>query len=120
MANSIKQFRWYGEQDSRNFPSWTAITEEEMTEATKYKTGAAFDNVYPITQLGIQTLSGVKFYLNGSVNPITIGASGIYDLNVQNGMRITRLEFDQESLSRINENGYLLIDIIYETNKEED
>jgi hypothetical protein len=36
----------------------------------------------PIVQLGIQSVPGTKFYLNGSNNPIIIGNTGIYELDL--------------------------------------
>lgn len=106
MSKKIKQFRWYGNDDSRNFP--TASIDD-------YVNGSVFSNakVYPIAQLGIQGPPGLKFYLNGSVNPIIIGASGIYDLEIKKGARVTGLEFDKQSLERIASYNYLIVDILY-------
>lgn len=107
MAKNLKQFRWYGDNDSKNFPQ--AIT------STQYANGTAFKNYYPISQLGIQALPGTKFYLNGSVKPLTVGVSGIYDLDIKNGARITGLSFSQQSLKNIQEHptSYLIVDILY-------
>lgn len=104
MAKKIKQFRFYGEGNSKNNYNGTLI---------KYKTGSIFDQVFPISQLGIQGPPGTRFYLNGSVNPITIGASGIYDLDIKNGVTISGLEFDEESLKRVTPNNFLIVDILY-------
>lgn len=107
MAKKLKQFRWYKDDDSKNFPS----------DGTKegYATGSVFAGVYPIAQLGIQALPGTEFYLNGSVKPIIIGASGIYDLDVKNGARVTGLSFSNQALTRIGENptSYLIVDVLY-------
>ena len=112
MAKKIKQFRFYGESDTsknHNIPADATILD--------YQTGEVFkkEKVFPITQLGIQGPPGTRFYLNGSVNYITIGVSGIYDLDIKNGSRVTDLGFERTSLERINNlnTGYLIVDIIY-------
>ncbi len=70
---------------------------------------------YPILQLGIQGPPGTEFYLNGSNEPIKIGASGIFDLDIKNNARITELTFNSSSLSKITNDGqYIIVDIIYE------
>lgn len=107
MANKIRQFRYYGENNSLNYPSGLA--------KAQLVSGAAFQNCYPISQLGIQGIPGTKFYLNGDKFPIVIGASGIYDLDIKNGFRITQLQFAEEWVEKINTNNYMLIvDILYE------
>lgn len=108
MSKKIKQFRFYSEGDSRNWPN---------VSIEKYQNGEVFseEKIFPISQLGIQGAPGTKFYLNGSIYPITIGISGIYDLDIKNGSRITGLCFDETSLSRINSagTGYLIVDVLY-------
>jgi hypothetical protein len=107
MSKKIKQFRFYGDNNEKNYPS--------NRDKSQYQSGQVFSDleVFPISQLGIQGPPGTKFYLNGSVNPLTIGVSGIYDLDIKNGARITSLEFDRDSLNRIENNSYLFIDILY-------
>ena len=106
MAKKLKQFRWYSEGDSKNFPQATA---------EQYANGTVFEGVYPIAQLGIQALPGTEFYLNGSVKPIIIGVSGIYDLDIKNGARVTGLSFSRQAMERIgaNNTSYLIVDILY-------
>jgi hypothetical protein len=78
--------------------------------------GAIFSDYMPAVQIGIQTIPGVKFNLNNSYSPITIGLTGIYELNVDNFTEITSIQFEKESLDMIDneEETYLFIDIIYE------
>lgn len=111
-SRKIKQFRYYNETDPKNAPQ---LGSDTTTLLDQYKDGTVFSGVFPISQLGIQGLPGTKFYLNGSVHPIIIGASGIYDLDIKNGARITDLGFDGESLKRIkdNPNAYLIVDVLY-------
>ena len=116
MSKKLKQFRFYGNGDERNSPKVKPIEGTDVV-IEDYQTGKIFEleGVFPISQLGIQGPPGTKFYLNGSVKYITIGISGIYDLDIKNGSRITRLGFDRNSLERINPNGtgYLIVDILY-------
>jgi len=111
MARTIKQFRYCGSNNDNNSPA---------SSIEGYKTGSIFDQhrVYPILQLGIQGLPGTKFYLNGSIYPIYIGDSGIYDLEVKNGVRINHLRFDETSLRRYTNTStskpILIVDVIYE------
>ena len=118
MARELKQYRYYGENSIRNYP----MLENNTITADTLQTGSIFfvdTNLGVITQLGIQTMPGIKFYLNGNISPIIIGKNGIFDLNVENISQITALQFDKESINRLNAtpNSYLLVDAIYE--KEE-
>lgn len=65
-------------------------------------------------------MPGVKFYLNGSIEPVIVGSTGIYELNVENLANITSLSFDYTSLSMIenSETAYLIIDLLYEKEGE--
>lgn len=109
MSKKLKQFRFYGDNDQRNSPIGKTMDD--------YQNGKVFEqeNIFPISQLGIQGPPGTKFYLNGSTNFITIGISGIYDLDIKNGSRVTGLGFARTSLERINTGGtgYLIVDVLY-------
>lgn len=107
MSKNLIQFRYFGENHPENYPS--------AAETTDYESGEIFYDYSPIVQLGIQTLPGVKFYLNDSTDPIVIGNSGIYDLMADGTLKITKLQFDADSLNRIEQgfNNYLIIDILY-------
>lgn len=112
MARKIEQIRWFGEDDQKN-PIGNG-----NTNLDKLVTGEAFKtNEYAIIQLGIQTLPGVKFYLNGNMlNPIIIGATGIYELSVEGLIKITQISFDSTSLQLVKQsNGYVICDYVYET-----
>lgn len=130
MARKIKQFRYYREDDTekrRNYPY--KIVEEldgagnvtdrvwrSLINKSNLQSGAIFSDYMPAVQIGIQTVPGVKFNLNNSYSPITIGFSGIYELNVDNFTEITSIKFEKDSLDMIDndEDTYLFIDIIYE------
>ncbi len=108
MARYIKQFRYYNEDSGNNQPS-------NMVHRNLVS-GSIFSGYLPIVQLGIQSLPGTKFYLNNSKEPVIIGNTGIYELDLQGKTEITSLSFDGKSISAINtnNNSYLIIDIIYE------
>ena len=74
----------------------------------------------PVIQLGIQSLPGTKFYLNNSNDPIIIGNTGIYELDLNGLSEITAISFDRASINAIatNQNGYLIVDILYEDGEE--
>ena len=126
MARAIHQFRFYkdAENEARNEPS--GVEYVSAGGMTAFSTGSLFDGTkggkkyVPILQLGIQSIPGTYFYLNGGLDPIIIGSTGIYELNLTGEIEISKLEFDFQSLQRINEmpNGYLIVDIIYEKEEE--
>ena len=108
MARNIKQYRYYGEGADKNQPF--SLTLAKLVD------GSVFDGCYPIIQLGIQTLPGTKFYLNNSIEPIIVGYTGIYELDLDNQTEIFRLTFNNTSMEAVrdNPNGYLIIDVLYE------
>lgn len=81
MAKKVGQIRYFSEGNNQNYPS--------NVNAVRLRTGAAFTSVYPIVQLGIQTLPGTKIYLNNHTTPVIIGATGIYELDVEGLTNIT-------------------------------
>ena len=70
MANKIKQFRYYTEMTGNgatmNYPS-TIGANSTPVSYLHYVNGELFQNYYPIVQLGVQSLPGTKFYLNGEL-----------------------------------------------------
>lgn len=109
MANKIIQYRYYGEENNNNSPSGVKKNE--------FVSGEVFQNTSPILQLGIQTLPGARFYLNKGIDPIYIGSTGIYDLDLENKTEIVSLRFDNKTMDLINTNdsAYLIVDILYES-----
>ena len=123
MAKKLKQFRLYNAPKNTgtgyNFDNCAKNSPREAT-LEQYESGEVFEAVYPISQLGIQAIPGTKFYLNGSVYPITIGATGIYDLDIKNGARVTGLSFNRESLQDIvTTGGHLIVDVLYGEEEED-
>lgn len=108
MSKQIAQIRYYNEGSNKNQPAGLSMR--------KLSSGSVFSDTLPITQLGIQSLPGVKFYLNNGTSPIIIGSTGIYELDLEGLAEITNLSFSAESLNLIdkNPNSYLIVDIIYD------
>lgn len=111
MAKNIKQFRFYSANNNKNQSNYPAsLTKGQLGS------GNAFNDCYPITQLGIQTLPGTQFYLNNGLTSIMVGPTGIYELDLEGISQINHLKFNLQSLNRIlsDPNAYLIIDIVYE------
>lgn len=109
MAKYVNQIRYYGDGNVKN--SASNITLQTL------QSGSAFHNTFPIVQLGVQTLPGMKIYINNHTNPVIVGQTGIYELNVDGISYITDLRFDGSTLKIINDNQkntYLIVDYLYE------
>lgn len=113
MAKHVKQFRFYQHNSNKNYPL-NKINYRNLVS------GSIFQDYMPVTQLGIQALPGTKFYLNNSNNPIIIGHTGIYELDLEGLAEVIALSFDAKSIEAIdgNDNSYLIVDIIYEQDGE--
>ena len=109
MAKYVNQIRYYGDGNSKN--SARNVTLQTL------QSGSIFHNTFPIVQLGVQTLPGMKIYINNHTNPVIVGQTGIYELNVDGMSYITDLRFDGSTLKIIDDsksNAYLIIDYLYE------
>lgn len=116
MAKAIHQFRFYKDSpdEERNAPSGLAYE-----GIASFATGDVFKNYYPFYQLGIQTVPGTMIYLNGSEDPVIIGATGIYELDMSDGVEVYSLKVNGTSLSALNAapDGYIIIDVLYDDGK---
>ena len=118
-ARKIKQLRYYAEpiyDDQGNITNALAKKNAGYFLKADYCNETTFSQFAPIEQLGIQTLPGTKFYINQSLDPIIIGGTGIYELDLRNTTAIlTSLRFDQDSMTTIAnlDNGFLIIDLVY-------
>lgn len=113
MAKRVQQYRFYNDGDTtRNQPA--NISFQNLTS------GSIFSKTLPILQLGIQALPGTKFYLNNSSDPVIIGSTGIYELDLEGKTEITALSFNNYSVESIrkNINAYLIVDVIYDDGEE--
>lgn len=111
----VYQYRYYGDGDTKNQPN--SGLAQNIISARTLVPGTIFTSKLPILQLGIQATPGTKFYLNNSQEPVIIGSTGIYELDLQGKAEVNALSFDYESIDNINKkknNGYLIVDIIYE------
>lgn len=112
MSKAVRQYRFYNSTDTvRNQPS--------SINVANLISGSIFFNeaeLGAITQLGIQTLPGTKFYLNNSITPVIVGYTGIYELDLRSEAEITALSFESASVNTINSigNAYLIVDAVYE------
>ena len=114
----ITQCRFYSSTTSEQNQDATQakVVNTPYNNYKSYCEPTSFSKYAPIKQLGIQALPGTRFYINNSTEPIIIGASGIYEIDLKNTTAIiSSLHFAQESMERINnaENGHLIIDIVY-------
>lgn len=125
MANKkVTQLRFFGDNNgylntADNNAIYHQLGENQPNSLSSLdlSSGDAFVDYTPIVQLGIQALPGTKFTLNANLDPIMIGTSGMYELDLVNTSAVlTSLTFDKETLQQINMNpdGYLIIDIVYE------
>lgn len=112
MAKQIKQFRYYKQGSPKNYPNNISIA--------NLASGSIFSKYMPVIQLGIQSLPGTKFYLNNSNEPIIIGNTGIYELDLNGLSEVIAIAFDRTSINAIatSQNGYLVVDILYEDGED--
>ena len=112
MAKSFGQIRYYGDKvsgtDSHNWPPH--VTRMNLSN------GFIFNDLYPIVQLGVQTLPGMKIYINDHQYPIVVGQTGIYELNLEGSSSIYKLAFGGDVLKVIHDNpsAYLIVDYVSE------
>ena len=113
MGKYLKQFRYYGVDSPFNHP--VSITQANL------ETGSIFfnqSNLSSIASLGIQAIPGTKFYLNGSVDPIIVGSTGIYELSLNENYEIASLQFDKDALKLVDDlsnSAYIIVDLVYNT-----
>ena len=107
MKQYIKQFIYYNNSSAKNSPS--NLTDAQLTS------GTIFSDYLPISQLGVQAPPGTKFYLNGNENPIIVGYTGLFEIDLTSGGTITTIRFDEDSINRIKENdgNILIVDMAY-------
>ena len=114
-TKTIQQYRFYNDGNANNYPANDNITKAILSDGRLFK----YDpDRGPIVQLGIQTLPGTRFYLNGAAEPVIVGTTGIFEVSLLNqNFGISDLQFNHQSLEIIEqaETGYLIIDIIYDS-----
>lgn len=113
MAYRIAQFRYYGDNNPKNYSPDSEVIENLKTALYN---GTAFNKFVPISKIGIQTYPGAKVVFNKNTYPVIIGSTGIFELDLDDSVNINDIRFTRETLNKINENStyYLIVDIIYE------
>ena len=124
VEKKIMQFRYYAEETknpankdfSRNYPVNNNKHKYNNINYDTLISGYVFNQATPMVQLGIQALPGTRFYLNGNTDPVIIGNTGIYEIDLQGQGVISALRFAAKSIDAIinNPSGYLIVDVIYE------
>ena len=108
MAKQNHQFRFKGNNPNIGTDNWATLV-----------SGSAFSSYFNkgVEQIGIQALPGTRFKLDSSPDWVTIGSTGIFELDLTNKALITSLCFDRDSVWNIKEGSglSLLIDIVYQT-----
>lgn len=123
-SKKVTQLRFFGDNNGYLNTSDRDAIYHQMDEnqpnslsSLDLSSGDAFVDFMPIIQLGIQALPGTKFNLNANLDPIVVGVSGMYELDLTNSSAvITSLTFEKSSLDQIDKNpdGYLIVDIVYQ------
>jgi hypothetical protein len=96
------------------------LSNDNIPKDINYWKNNLLSNYASVSHLGIQGEPGVEFYLNHGDDPITIGPSGIYELDLEGLGYITALKFDYSILIEkynnedINPYHRLIVDIVYE------
>ena len=109
MSKVLRQIRYYGDNANlKNTPP--GLTWNQLFS------GEAFQEYYPLYQIGVQGLPGTKFYLNDSLYPVVLGSTGIYELEDNGQSQVVSLSFDKAALEKINSmdslSAGLIIDIM--------
>ena len=104
----IKQFVFYGDGNNNNEP-----------KSINAWTGNLLAGYSLVSHLGIQGAPGTGFYLNNGGDLITIGSTGVYELDLTGIGHLTSLYFNKSILvekynNHINPNHRLIVDIVYE------
>lgn len=112
MKKILRQFRYYGTNNPLNAPS--GISKDNLQSGHIFRNSEDLQ-LATIVAFGIQTVPGVQFYINDSLDTVVIGQSGIYELDLSDGYEVHELRFTSKSLDLINNSpeAYLIIDIIY-------
>lgn len=107
MSRKIMQFRYYGENNDKNYPK--GLSQKALCNKNIFKDYGI------VKQLGIQTLPGTKFRINTDKDYIQIGSTGIYELDLSDLIEIEAIQFDEDSINTISSSlAYLIIDILYD------
>ena len=115
----IKQFVFCGPGHANNYPK---DVNPDIKNYTNPWTTNLFANYGLVSHLGIQGAPDTSFCLNDSVSDhaITIGSTGIYEIDLEGVGYITSLRFIQDKLlanypeTDLDNPRKLIVDIVYE------
>lgn len=84
-------------------------------EKDNWSNGRVFNkNNAPIVKLTIIAPSTVQFYVNDDlVNPIMIGATGKFEIDLKNQTSITSLKFNESDLEKLKSEQDIIVNAIY-------
>ena len=106
MAKQVGQIRWFGANNSSN--SSKSLTLNDLIR------GTMLPKTYPITAITIQAPRGSQIFINSNSQPITLGTTQIYSLDVEGVAIITSVRFSLDTINKIS-NAAVVIDYTYET-----
>lgn len=101
----VKQFRYYADSDRQAYKDWPESLHDNLFHSLNGD----------VIKLGIQAPPGTYFYLNcyeNKGNEIVVGASGIYELDVDGFAVLKSLIMNPESLQP---GQAIIVDVIYRT-----
>lgn len=114
----IQQYRYFGPRSSKNYPQYIIENGTSVKlDTIHFLTGDFLGENKPIRQLGIQGPPGMNFYINHQMNPVILDETGVFEVKVGKNSIINSIIFDCAGLDIVaqNEDMYLIIDTIYET-----
>lgn len=116
MKKVLRQFRYYGSSENSSLNSPPNIDPKDLKNMLE--SGDLFPSEIPnltsIAALGIQTVPGVRFRINGGENEVIVGSTGIYSIDLADNYELKYVSFPYDSLELIDHNpaAYLIIDIV--------
>lgn len=129
MATRITQFRYYNDNDIKNYPGNLEIVNENTQEKeTLWPTTTMLSKYKNLKRVIIQTLPGTKITVYTSTVDVqgreyVIGNTGILDLDITTlDLLISGLTIDNLSRNILYEvkNSYFIITVIYELEEDID
>lgn len=129
MATRITQFRYYNDNDAKNYPGNLEIVNENTQEKeTLWPTTTMLSKYKNLKRVIIQTLPGTKITVYTSTVDVQgreyiIGNTGILDLDITTfDLLISGLTIDNLSRNILYEvkNSYFIITVIYELEEDID
>lgn len=100
----IRQFRYY-DNPSENSPR----------TGLDFKNDNWFKSIGPVSHLGVQATPGTRFYLNDSTSTISVGQTGIYEIDLGSLGIIQSFKIDVSSIdfNNLPKTG-IIVDVVYE------